>query len=118
MKPQMHLTGDKSIRAAPWGLPVYHYYCEGASEFVFTENETNNQLLFRSKNTGAHVKDAFHDYVVHGKTDTVNPAGAGTKASPCPIHLAHRFIRPSTTAQRRLTTSTRCSRRVCRRKPQ
>ena len=41
-KPQMHLTSDKSIRAAPWGLPVYHLYCEGASEFVFTDNETKN----------------------------------------------------------------------------
>ena len=50
-KPQMHLTSDKSIRAAPWGLPVYHLYCEGASEFVFTDNETNNERLFGAKNT-------------------------------------------------------------------
>ena len=28
-----------------------------------------------------HFKDAFHDYVVHGRTDAVNPAGNGTKAA-------------------------------------
>ena len=80
-KPQMHLTGDKSIRASPWGLPVYHLYCEGASEFVFTDNETNNERLFAAKNPAPHVKDAFHDCIVHGKTDAVNPAFSGTKAS-------------------------------------
>ena len=69
-------------------------YCEGASEFVFTENETNNQRLFGSKNTAAHVKDAFHDYIVHGKTDAVNPAGSGTKASP----VYRRTIAPGETS--------------------
>src|SRR5690606_23422299 len=47
-KPEMHLRPEGSIKAAPWGLPVYHFYCEGASEFVFTENETNNQKLFQA----------------------------------------------------------------------
>ena len=55
----MHLTSDKSIRAAPWGLPVYHLYCEGASEFVFTDNETNNERLFAAKNASAHVRMLF-----------------------------------------------------------
>ena len=73
-KPQMHLTSDKSIHAAPWGLPVYHLYCEDASEFVFTDNETNNQRLFAAENASAHVKDAFHDYIVHEETSAVNPA--------------------------------------------
>ena len=90
----MHLTSDKSIRAAPWGLPVYHLYCEGATEFVFTDNETNNERLFGAKNAAAHVKDAFHDYIVHGKTDAVNPAGSGTKASP----VYRRTIAPGETS--------------------
>lgn len=81
-KPEMHLAGDNSVTVTPWGLPVYHYCCDGASEFVFTENETNNRRLFGSENKAAHVKDAFHDYIIHGKSDAVNPASSGTKASP------------------------------------
>ena len=30
----------------------------------------------------AFVKDAFHEYVVHGRTDAVNPANTGTKFAP------------------------------------
>ncbi len=97
-KPQMHLTGDKSIRASPWGLPVYHLYCEGASEFVFTDNETNNERLFAAKNPAPHVKDAFHDCIVHGKTDAVNSAFSGTKASP----VYRRTIAPGETSAVRL----------------
>ena len=82
-KPEMHLAGDNSVTVTPWGLPVYHYCCDEASEFVFTENETNDRRLFASENQAAHVKDAFHDYIIHGKSDAVNPAGSGTKASPC-----------------------------------
>ena len=97
-KPQMHLTSDKSIRAAPWGLPVYHLYCEGASEFVFTDNETNNERLFAAKNPSTHVKDAFHDYIVQGKIAAVNPAGSGTKGSP----VYRRTIAPGETSTIRL----------------
>jgi hypothetical protein len=48
---------------------------------LFTENETNNARLFKARNTSAHVKDAFHEYVVHGRAEAVNPAGAGTKVA-------------------------------------
>jgi hypothetical protein len=49
--------------------------------FLFTENETNARTLFGGVNTNAYVKDAFHEYVVHGRTDAVNPKGQGTKAA-------------------------------------
>jgi hypothetical protein len=50
-------------------------------ELVFTENETNNERLYGSPNTSPYVKDAFHDYIVAGRTDRVNPALRGTKAA-------------------------------------
>jgi len=56
-------------------------YCEGAPELLFTENETNTQRLFNSANTSPYVKDAFHNYVIHGKQDAVNPEQTGTKAA-------------------------------------
>jgi hypothetical protein len=56
-------------------------YCEGAPELLFTENETNTERLFGVANTSAHVKDAFHEYVVHGREEAVNPARFGSKAA-------------------------------------
>ncbi|HEY3170408.1 MAG TPA: glucosidase, partial [Thermoanaerobaculia bacterium] len=52
---------------------------------LFTENETNAARLFGSANPQPHVKDAFHEYLVHGRTDAVNPKEIGTKAA---IHYA------------------------------
>jgi hypothetical protein len=54
-------------------------------DLLFTNNETNYVRLFGAANPTRYVKDAFHDYVVHGQTDAVNPAEAGTKAA---LHYA------------------------------
>ena len=48
---------------------------------LFTENETNTERLFDTRNASPYVKDAFHAFLVHGKGDAVNPAEAGTKAA-------------------------------------
>jgi hypothetical protein len=55
--------------------------CEGGPELLFTENETNRERLYGAPNASPYVKDGINDYVVHGKTDAVNPAQTGTKAS-------------------------------------
>jgi hypothetical protein len=60
-------------------LPDYFLYCDEDVPLLFTENETNNARLFGSQNASAYVKDAFHNYVVHGDTTAVNPAEEGTK---------------------------------------
>jgi hypothetical protein len=48
---------------------------------LFTENETNASRLYGSASASACVKDAFHEYVVNGRSDAVNPKGRGTKAA-------------------------------------
>jgi hypothetical protein len=55
--------------------------CEGAPELLFTENETNTHRLFGVANRQPFVKDAFHEYVVRGACEAVNPAEVGTKAA-------------------------------------
>ncbi|MBI1853142.1 MAG: glucosidase [Planctomycetes bacterium] len=50
-------------------------------DLLFTENESNTERLFGSENASPYVKDAFHRYVIEGKTDAVNPKGVGTKAA-------------------------------------
>jgi hypothetical protein len=52
-----------------------------APQLLFTDNETNAARLFGTGNTNPHVKDAFHEYVVHGRLDAVNPKDQGTKAA-------------------------------------
>ncbi|HSC72376.1 MAG TPA: glucosidase, partial [Candidatus Methylomirabilis sp.] len=59
----------------------YRLYCEGDPELLFTENETNFHRLYGHENGHPYVKDAFHEYLVHGRKDAVNPAKAGTKAA-------------------------------------
>jgi hypothetical protein len=52
-----------------------------APRWLFTENESNSELLWGAPNPTPYVKDAFHAYVVRGERGRVNPAGRGTKAS-------------------------------------
>ncbi|MDZ4697708.1 MAG: glucosidase [Deltaproteobacteria bacterium] len=53
----------------------------GSPELLFTENETNNLKLWGTYNRTAWVKDAFHDHLVHGQRDRINPYHRGTKAA-------------------------------------
>jgi hypothetical protein len=71
---------------------------EGAQEMLFTENETNFQRVFGFSNKTPYVKDSFHDYIVHGVREAVNPAQKGTK---CAAHY-HAKIAPGASATIRL----------------
>jgi hypothetical protein len=52
-----------------------------APTLLFTENATNFRRVFGTANATPYVKDAFHDYVVGGRADAVNPRREGTKAA-------------------------------------
>ena len=80
------------IRAARGGVSATHESLgafrlvaadgpDGAPRWLFTENETNAKRLFDSPNHARFVKDAFHDAVVRGGMDAVNPAAEGTRAA-------------------------------------
>ena len=71
-----------TLVATHWQLGEYALYCANADELLFTENETNSQRLFGVLSKCPYVKDAFHEYVVNGKCEAVNPAAIGTKAAP------------------------------------
>ena len=79
-KPVVH-ANKGAIVASHSKLGEYRMQCEDAPELLFTENETNNQRLWGQPNHSAFVKDGFHEYVVHGNANTVNPAKTGTKAA-------------------------------------
>ena len=50
-------------------------------ELLFTDNESNTELLWGQPNATPYVKDAFHRYVVDGESAAVNPEQVGTKAA-------------------------------------
>jgi hypothetical protein len=56
-------------------------YCEGNSELLFTENETNNRRLFGTENPSPHVKDGINNYIVQSAKEAVNAQGLGTKVA-------------------------------------
>lgn len=80
-KPVLRQSGDNSIQATHPKLGEYTLQSDGASELLFTENETNNQRLWGQPNPSPYVKDAFHEFVIRGAKDAVNPAKTGTKAA-------------------------------------
>ena len=56
-------------------------YCEGNAQPLFTENETNAELLWKQPNRTPYVKDGINNYFLAEKKDAVNPARTGTKAA-------------------------------------
>jgi hypothetical protein len=71
------------------------FYCQGDPALLFTNNLTNRQRLFNQPNESLYVKDAFHEYLVQGRQEAVNPSQKGTKAA---AHY-HLTIQPGETQE-------------------
>src|SRR5271166_4877802 len=80
-KPLLGQAGKEQIHASHPELGDYTLQCEGARELLFTENESNAGRLWGQPNPSPFVKDAFHEYVIAGKREAVNPSKTGTKAA-------------------------------------
>ena len=50
-------------------------------EWLFTENETNITKVFGQPSNGRCYKDGFHEYVVNGNEQAINPRPSGTKTA-------------------------------------
>ncbi len=82
LAPDAGAPGTRAVRLDHPGLPgPYRLYAEGQPELLFTENETNVRRLHGVDDGRRFVKDAFHAYVVEGRSEAVNPVQAGTKAT-------------------------------------
>jgi hypothetical protein len=80
-KPKLWRSDDGRISAEHAALGRFELELETGAELLFTENETNFERLFTYKNGQPYVKDAFHDYVIQGRREAVNPQCVGTKAA-------------------------------------
>jgi hypothetical protein len=101
VKPVMRALDDGRVQCDHASLGRFFLEMEaapggGAAPLLFTENETNAERLFGAENGSPFVKDAFHDYVIHGRNEAVNPAQTGTKCA------AHHEITLAPGEERRL----------------
>lgn len=80
-KPSLRESGSGTIQAIHSELGEYRLHCDGGPELLFTENESNKQRLWNQPNATPYVKDSFHEYIIAGRGDAVNPEMSGTKAA-------------------------------------
>jgi hypothetical protein len=85
-KPRLYQTDQGVISCEHVSLGRYKF-CAGPGtdgrmpQLLFTENETNFEKIFDSPNAKPYAKDAFHEYVVGGRAEAINPESKGTKAA-------------------------------------
>jgi hypothetical protein len=80
-KPSMRQVEKGEVLASHLQLGARTLNCDGSPELLFTENESNTSRLWGQSNQSRYVKDAFHEHVVSGKREAVNPSATGTKAA-------------------------------------
>src|SRR6266478_1948512 len=86
IKPRITADGDSTLQGEHVNFGK-HWLVAGpgtdnkAPRFLFTDNETNTKELYGTDNYTPYVKDAFHEYVIHGRTDAINSKPVGTKVA-------------------------------------
>jgi len=101
VRPSADIPGSACSELQHWQYGKRWFLCAGKPELLFTENETNNARLFGGRNRSPYVKDAFHEYLIHGNKDAVNPHRTGTKMAA--HYVLHLGPGESTTIKLRLT---------------
>jgi hypothetical protein len=74
-------SGPQMLVARHAQLGEYRLYFDGDAEPLFTENETDDALLFGAPNPQPYVKNGIDRALVRGERNAVNPALVGTKAA-------------------------------------
>ncbi|WP_092052476.1 MGH1-like glycoside hydrolase domain-containing protein [Planctomicrobium piriforme] len=85
-KPLLQLNDQGEVTADQATLGRFRWIANAASDgtrpaFLFTENETNSHRLYGYGDPNSYVKDAFHQYLIEGRREAVNPNQEGTKAA-------------------------------------
>ena len=75
------MQGDGLVLAQHDELGAFSIQFEAPDRLLFCENETDFARLFGFGPAQGPFKDAFHEYLVHGRTDALSAIGEGTKAA-------------------------------------
>ncbi|WP_075602042.1 MGH1-like glycoside hydrolase domain-containing protein [Saccharicrinis aurantiacus] len=81
IEPKIELLDDNCIIAKHDFLGDYVLSAKETPLWLFTNNETNHEKLGTGNNSTKYVKDAFNEFIVEHKFDSVNPDNQGTKAA-------------------------------------
>src|SRR6202000_573844 len=98
--PTKAVPGNTCLEIYHWQYGKRWLITEGNPQLLFTDNDTNTLRLYGMQNQG-HVKDAFHEFLIHGNKAAVNPKPCGTKVAA----MQSMIIKPgeSVTLKLRLT---------------
>ncbi len=80
-KPKISAAGADLLFAEHPDLGRYQLSFDGSPGLMFSENETNPRIHAGQPNPEGFFKDAFHEAIVHQRTDALNPGQTGTKAA-------------------------------------
>ncbi len=87
-RPRFAGHNDGSVTTYHPNMPTMRFTCDGASELLFCDNDTNPRRLFGMADAKGYFKDGINDYIVNGDRGAVNPARVGTKvAAHCQADL-------------------------------
>jgi hypothetical protein len=81
LRPVLYESEPGHVLASHMQFGQYHFYLEGEHNLLFCENETNPRRIFEMPDAKGYFKDAFHDYVIDGKQDAINPGQSGSKCA-------------------------------------
>lgn len=74
------VKGASTALAVHMDMGDYTLSCEGDVPLLFTDNETNRELLhLEGENESRYLKDGINNYVIKGQLDAINPEKTGTK---------------------------------------
>jgi len=79
--PSISAGGQGELQLEYKDLGKFHLYCDGAPEFLFTDNETNTKRLYNVDDGKQFYKDGINNYLIHGDGAAINPEKKGTKAA-------------------------------------
>ncbi|MCM5664350.1 MGH1-like glycoside hydrolase domain-containing protein [Galbibacter mesophilus] len=79
---KQHKNGNTYVNAKHIYVGAYNLYFDEADHLFFTENETNEALLYNRKNDHPYKKDLFHDALVNGDFSLPTSREEGTKFAP------------------------------------
>lgn len=85
-KPRIHEKDKGHLVSEHASLGKFHFLIgrgpdDSDPAVLFTDNETNFEKLYDVPNEHPYVKDAFHQYVVHGNSAATHPGRVGTKSA-------------------------------------
>ncbi len=81
-KPSLEKIGKTAVKINHERLEDYYFYFQPSTKTLFTENETNTELVSGIPNSTIFVKDAFHRAIINGENSAeLAKKKSGTKFS-------------------------------------